>query len=470
MLGIETGEQHPVEVLKPDQEVYLNPSRKLGPKGTHPGVTLVITAMALAGCNNAVPVTPQEPSVQRFDSTASVTVAATDTRADIARRYGGEVIVWHPEAGFAILGLNKLTAQNNAQEPRPDVARLSNSTPNQNALAIPEAVSGSGWSAWAGGWSAWAGGWSAWAGGWSSWAGGITTPTTFGENIPSWQLINLQAGQMLTPKLGAGVKVAVIDTGIDLKHPAFIGHLAPKSEWKDFVDGDATPQEAGVVGNLGYGHGTGVAGIVLQVAPNATILPIRVLDAQGQGDLDKVVSAIDWAVQKGATVINLSLGSTQSQPSLEQELKYASSKQVIVVAATGNTGDENVTYPARFGLDLKAGWNVVGVGSVGTSGKKSVFSTYGIGVAVVAPGENLYTAAPGNRLSAWSGTSMAAPVVTGILALALGEHPTIDKTKLGVVLDLSGQLYKTNLANPDYRFKLGMGFPNAELFLKLAVP
>ena len=430
----------------------------------HDVAIAIATSLTLAACNNAVSVPPQETTVQRFNFTTSVTVAASDTRSSIERRYGGQVIVWHPEAGFAILGLDRLAVP----ESQLAAAAVSNTSPNQNALVIPEAVSSSGWSAWAGGWSAWAGGWSAWAGGWSAWAGGIATPTTFGENIPDWQLISLEAGQKLTPNYGAGVKVAVIDTGIDLKHPAFVGHLAPKSEWKDFVDGDAKPQEVGAVGDAGYGHGTGVAGIILQVAPNATILPIRVLEANGQGDLDKVVSAIDWAVQKGATIINLSLGSTQSQASLEQELKYASSKQVIVVAATGNTGDENVTYPARFGLDLKSGWNVVGVASVNADGKKSSFSTYGTGVAVTAPGENLYTAAPGNHLASMSGTSMATPVIAGLLALAIGEHPGIDKTKLGLSIDFAGQLYKSNLVNPDYKYKLGMGFPNVELFLKLA--
>ena len=111
---------------------------------------------------------------------------------------------------------------------------------------------------------------------------------------------------MLAPNLGEGVKVAVIDTGIDLDHPGFAGRLAPAGEWRDYVDGDDFPMDE--PGGAGFGHGTAVAGIIVQVAPNATILPIRVLAPDGRGDVDDVVTAIDHAITVGAQVINLSLG------------------------------------------------------------------------------------------------------------------------------------------------------------------
>ena len=368
-------------------------------------LTLLLTACGVG----PAPLAPTE-----FSSVASIDIPADAEQAQIEAQYGGAAVVFRPEAGFAVLAFT---------QQQDGLTTLSTSA-NQNTFATPE-VSAGGNSVWGGGNSVWGGGWDAWAGGNSVWGGGNSvwgggSPTTLTQNLSLWDQVNLPEGQSLAPNLGGGVKVAVIDTGIDLLHPAFAGRLAPVSEWKDFVDGDNYPQE--VAGNL-HGHGTGVAGVVLQVAPNVTILPLRVLDGNGLGNTDDVIAAIDWAFRKGADVINLSLGATVDVAALNTMVNYVASRGVYVVSSSGNTGDRSVTYPAA-NANLGSGdgkYLSLGVGSVSSGDKKSGFSTYGDRLELVAPGESLYTPAPDAQIGYWSGTSFAAPVASGALALGAGE-------------------------------------------------
>jgi subtilisin family serine protease len=247
--------------------------------------------------------------------------------------------------------------------------------------------------------------------------------------------MNLQAAQTLASNLGAGIKVAVIDSGVDLYHPGLKGGFVPATEMWDYVGKDAVPQEEGTLGLGAYGHGTNVASIILQIAPKAKILPLRVLDKDGKGDTLDVASAINRAVLKGAHIINLSLGSSLRVTAVNNAINAATAKGVYVVASSGNTANTSITFPAR---DLSADTTTLGrysvsVGSVNALDKKSSFSTYGATLELVAPGEVVYGPVPGNRLGAWSGTSMAAPMVSGTLALALAQTiytPRADLTDL----------------------------------------
>ena len=344
---------------------------------------------------------------------------------------------------FAVLGLQDtgelrtLGAKKNKAFKSPEVATST--------------VDGSGRTAWSGGRSSWSGGRSAWSGGRSSWSGG-GKPTTFVENLPYWDQVDLPEGQVLAPHLGAGVKVAVIDTGIDLKHPAFAGRLAPAGEWKDYVDGDSTPQE---VPGPNYGHGTGVADIIVQVAPNVTILPLRVLGPDGAGDTTDVVAAIDYAVSRGAKVINLSLGTDTDEKALKELVKYALKAEVVIVASAGNNGQQDIMFPARYNSE------VLGVGSVNRYDELSTFSAYGKELSLTAPGEFIYTAAPDQSVAYWNGTSFAAPIVSGTVALALGERATYPKMKIGELdKGLSGASDDVSGRGRNSRFKsdqLGKG-------------
>ena len=388
-----------------------------------------LALVALTACGGLAPGADTELGSQtavRYDYSLSVEVTPQDSQADTEKRYGGDAVVWRPEAGFAVIGIQS-----------GELTTLSaDAETNQDAFSIPSAnVDAQGWSAWSGGWSAWSGGWSAWSGGWSAWSGGTdeteATATTFGENLSSWKQVNLAQGQALAPNLGKGVKVAVIDSGVDVNHPALQGKLAPASEWKDFIDGDAYPfdeyDHTPGASNTGYGHGTGVAGVILQVAPEATILPIRVLKPDGSGDITNVAAAVDWAVQQGADVINLSLGAHVDSATIYYTMVYGAQYDVYFTASSGNSGDNRVTYPALMAPDSTLGdlgtlgRNLISVGSVDADSNRSVFSTYGSTVELTAPGERVYTIAPWSEIAYHTGTSFAAPMAAGTLALALGE-------------------------------------------------
>jgi len=431
-----------------------------------------ITLFVLAACSNVSPT----PTLQEteFSSVASVEIPADTTQAELEALYGGTAFVFRPEAGFAVLGFSA------------DQAALTtlSTDPSENIFATPE-ITAAGWDAWAGGhgawsgghgawsgghgaWSgghgAWSGGWDAWAGGHGAWSGGNQATSTFSQNLDIWDQINLPEAQALAPNLGSGVKIAVIDTGIDLNHPAFAGKLAPASEWKDFVDGDSYPQE---VQGSNYGHGTGVAGVILQVAPNVTILPLRVLDGDGVGDTDDVVAAMDWAIQKGADIINLSLGATVDDEALHTMIEYAFDQKVFVMASAGNANTEAPTFPARRAASGPVSEYTVGVGSVSVNDIKSPFSNYGDSLELMAPGERIYTVAPDESIGYWSGTSFATPIVTGALALGIGE--TDDPKQFAN--ELSRTIVKINDKNTDYfgdkRYnkKLGKGRLDVEAFL-----
>jgi Subtilase family/Carbohydrate binding domain len=399
--------------------------------------------IALIACNQPT----GDPGSANSKLTVTVRITTNDTSAQIGQKYGGSVLSWHPDSGFAILRLAsrplKLDVNVKSVEASAGVMK-SPLLPTGNRGTNPTNAA----NAWIGGWTSWSGGWTSWSGGWTSWSGGSSIPVLPEQNNVAFSQIRLPQSQAISRNFGAGIKIAVVDTGIDLEHPIFAGHLAPADEWKDFVDGDATPQEEGTTADRGYGHGTGVAGIILQVAPKATILPLRVLEQNGAGDLDNVVAAIDWAIEKGAQVINLSLGAAQNQESLMTEMQYAASKKVYVVASAGNDGVlQGITYPAATAFwDGTRGF-VFGIGSVNSGDILSSFSNYGWDLFGLAPGESIFSAFPGNSTASFTGTSFATPIYSGALALGLAELPSgADPTAFSEYLinsvrsgDLSGQ-------------------------------
>jgi hypothetical protein len=399
----------------------------------------------LASCTNlqSLPTAPQA----RYDYAVSVAVKPGDTAAALEQQYAGRVLVWHPESSFAILGTNTAPTSTDPAVTGITSNRDAQSAPEINLERMPVGVTPAsatnvgGWAAWGGGWTAWSGGWTAWSGGWTAWSGGTNSvPTLPSDNRARFLQIKLPQGQALSRQFGQGIKVAVIDTGIDLNHPMFQGRLAPSSEWMDYVDFDMTPQEVQPAsGTSAYGHGTAVAGLILQVAPKATILPIRVLGPDGSGDTTNVVAAIDWAIQKGAKVINLSLGTTVNDSVLQAQVNYATSLGVYVVASAGNTGDTKVTYPAGWAKSGSNSKYLLSVGSVSQGLAMSTFSCSGTALEFVALGEFMYSAAPDNRMGYATGTSFAAPQVAGSVALALSDTATANRGNMESYLSSSAQ-------------------------------
>jgi subtilisin family serine protease len=230
--------------------------------------------------------------------------------------------------------------------------------------------------------------------------------------------------------------VAVIDTGIDLSNPAFAGRIwtNPDPSGSDGYPGDVNGWN--FVDNSPYvqdnnGHGTHVAGIlaaagndgigVAGVDWNATIMPVKILDAFGNGTTDAAVSGIYYAVQHGAKVINASWGGGPPSPAMASAIAYAGSQGVVFVTAAGNDGtDSDVipSYPGSYRLP-----NEIVVAAVDPNGNLASFSDYGARtVDLAAPGVNILSTVPGG-FEVLSGTSMATPYVAGVVALLAGQHP-----------------------------------------------
>lgn len=223
---------------------------------------------------------------------------------------------------------------------------------------------------------------------------------------------------------GAGTVVAVLDTGVDPGHPAVAGQLIPGY---DFIDDDNDPTEQrshldgngnGVVDEA-FGHGTFVAGLVALIAPDARIRPYRVLDSDGVGNAFVVAQAIADAVDDGADVINISMGTSQKMKShvVDDVLKDARRRGVVVVVAAGNAASDDRHFPAESK-------NVLSVTSSDdqTQGL-SPFASWGDWVDLAAPADRVLGPVPGGGYAWWSGTSMAAPQVSGQVALVRSRAP-----------------------------------------------
>jgi thermitase len=256
--------------------------------------------------------------------------------------------------------------------------------------------------------------------------------------------IELNAAHQITR--GNGVKIAVLDTGIDLTHPIFEGKLLPGY---DFVDNDNNPSEVGVQHQGAYGHGTHVAGIVAMVAPEAKIIPIRVLDQNGLCDVWRLTRALmfaanpdgDPSTDDGADIINLSLG-TQQKTSLLAKIVGAETNDgtlpddddfpgvrhpsIVIVAAAGNTANETKMYPAAE-HDIRG---LIAVGASNMGDTLSGFSTHGDWLDVIAPGERIVSSIPEGRFGTWQGTSMSAPIVSGIAALVRAKFPYLNGNQI----------------------------------------
>jgi serine protease len=254
----------------------------------------------------------------------------------------------------------------------------------------------------------------------------VTEPTPLAGDLvrnEQWHLKTLNVAGAWTYANGAGVTVAVIDSGVDANHPDLAGQVLPGL---DLVDSKGNGDTDLV------GHGTTVAAIiagrsddnagVIGIAPKSRILPVRVLDQENRySDAIIVAKGVRWAVDHGAKVINLSLGGSGSSAALAAALDYAFAKDVVVVACTGNTSasaSTGVWYPAREpGVIAVAGMerdgDVLWSGSI--TGKETV---------VTAPATQLVGARPGGYWKV-QGTSFAAPMVAGTAALIRSRWPTM---------------------------------------------
>jgi subtilisin family serine protease len=241
-------------------------------------------------------------------------------------------------------------------------------------------------------------------------------PEAFAEVDPAekelpWGVKRVNAAGAWNFADGAGVKVAVLDTGVDYNHP----DLAPnyKGGYNAIIT-TATPLDD-------QGHGTHVSGTiaavkdlkgVMGVAPAADLYGVKVLDRRGSGQYSWIVAGMEWAILNGMQVINMSLGSRSGTEAMAQAMKKAKEAGITVVCAAGNDSGP-VNYPAKYP-------EAIAVSASNSTDRLAYFSSKGAEIAVIAPGVNIYSTRKGGGYTSMSGTSMASPHVAGLAVLAAG--------------------------------------------------
>ena len=253
---------------------------------------------------------------------------------------------------------------------------------------------------------------------------------------------------------GSGVKVAILDTGIDANHTDLNVRGGAS-----FVAGEPNALQDG------NGHGTHVAGTVaalnnstgvLGVAYNADLYAVKVLSASGSGTLSGIAQGIEWSIANGMDVINMSLGGSSGSTALQQACNNAYNRGIVVIAAAGNSGSSGtrntIGYPARYS-------SVIAVGAVDSNNNRASFSSVGNELEVMAPGANILSTTPGNNYASFNGTSMAAPHVAGAAALIKAKYPSMTNVQIRDRLRNTA----TNLGDP---FFYGNGVINVESALQ----
>ncbi|NNE43985.1 MAG: S8 family serine peptidase [Gemmatimonadetes bacterium] len=226
----------------------------------------------------------------------------------------------------------------------------------------------------------------------------------------------------------ASITVAVLDTGIDSDHPEFSGRLLPGH---DFVNGDSDPEDD-------HGHGTQVAGLLAANADNSfgvagvdhfcQILPLKVLDDQGNGTTFDLIAALDWSRTQGVDVINMSLINYPLSGGLDAALQAADAAGITLVASAGNNGigDADISAPGVSAYTIS-------VGATDDSDQRAAFSATGQALDLVAPGANVETVvfdSAANASSAFTGTSAAAPIVAGMVSVMKALDPSLTNAEI----------------------------------------
>jgi len=233
------------------------------------------------------------------------------------------------------------------------------------------------------------------------------------ETLP-WGVDRIDADLVHPYNKGTGVRVAIIDSGIDFEHPDLQ------------VYGDVSFVSGTTDGDDDYGHGTHVAGTVaaldneigvIGVAPEAHLYAVKVLSATGSGYWSDVIAGIEWSVDYNMQVINMSLGGTSGSTALQAACNAAEDAGIVVVAAAGNSGNswaigDRVLYPARYD-------SVIAVAATYDSDVRTYFSSTGPDVELAAPGYNILSTAMGGGYVTKNGTSMASPHVVGVASLVI---------------------------------------------------
>ncbi|UXY26519.1 type VII secretion-associated serine protease mycosin [Streptomyces sp. HUAS TT20] len=274
-----------------------------------------------------------------------------------------------------------------------------------------------------------------------------TTAYADGIRAQQWALSAMHTQQAWQTTKGKGITVAVLDTGVEADHPDLDGNVLPGKDLIRFgaKRGDRTwarhgTAMAGII--AGHGHGPGDTDGVMGIAPEAKILPVRVILEDGDTARGKaratrgnaLAEGIRWAADHGADVINLSLGddsaSAHPEPSEDEAVQYALKKGAVVVASAGNGGakGDHISYPAAYP-------GVIAAAAVDRYGTRASFSTRRWYAAVSAPGVDIVIADPDHKYYEGWGTSAASAFVSGAVALVKAAHPGLTPAQIKKLLE-----------------------------------
>lgn len=246
-----------------------------------------------------------------------------------------------------------------------------------------------------------------------------------------WNLAQIRAPQGWEVSEGSEeIIIAYLDTGVDRNHEDLRQKIKPGYNTFD-KSNDITDY---------HGHGTHVAGIIGAVTNNLTgiaglswknpIMPVKVLDENGEGSIFEIASGIIWATDHGAKVINMSLGDSEHSEMLYEAIRYAYERDVVLIAAAGNDNVETPMYPSAYE-------EVIAVAAVNEQEQKAEFSNYGQHIDVAAPGENIPSTFLDSQYVFMSGTSMAAPHVTGFAGLLRALKPNLTNDEIMEVIKIT---------------------------------
>jgi subtilisin family serine protease len=256
-----------------------------------------------------------------------------------------------------------------------------------------------------------------------------------------WALERIGLAKAHALSKGANIKIAVLDSGVMPNHPALTNKLLPGYNVME-QNNDASDST---------GHGTFVAGLLAQVAPEAKILPVKVVGSSGYGTVADEIEGIYYAVAQGAKIINISLSLYQPSKSLFTAVQYAQNKGAILVASVGNQNLNQPRYPAAYP-------QVIGVAATNRQNQKASYSNYGNSVGLAAPGVELYSTHWQGGYGYGEGTSFATPQVASGLALVWASRPDWQANKVSAQLTQHAQ--NLGQSDPVYGQLLGRGLIN----------
>lgn len=271
-----------------------------------------------------------------------------------------------------------------------------------------------------------------------------------------WHLARIGAPAAWDVSQGAGVTIAILDTGVDSTHPDLAANVV--SGW-NFIDNNSNTSDV-------HGHGTGVAGAAAAVSNNGNgvaapagrskIMPVRIADANAYAYWSAIAQGVTWAADRGARVINISYDQLLQSSAVISAANYAKSKGALVVVAAGNRGQDEGYTPTSA---------LIPVSAADSNDLITSWSSWGNFVAMSAPGLNIWSTTRGGGYGAWWGTSVASPVTASVIALMMASNPALGSGQIESLLYATAD--DLGAAGRDARY--GYGLVNAAAAVNAAV-